>query len=193
MAAGENWTFRDWLRDLEHEVALAGERGQPVRLHVDRVPPPYALRLMAALGVPVVVVDGGRVPLLYPGPAAGGGSLLTTVHSLATADCRVAGCANQAKSSRGTYAYLCDEHIAVKRRSLGLGDGTQPQRKPDRPAASDGLEAKVKELTKLGRTADHARARAAAATQKALALKREADEAEAAFRARTRELMGESS
>lgn len=112
--------------------------------------------------------------------------------TLETINCRHPGCTSEARSDRGIYAYLCDYHIDVKRRT-GVGSVSEKSPAAARPAgkiSGDGFEAKIKELGRLGKRVDRARARAKAATEKALQEKAVADALEQSFRARTRELLG---
>lgn len=81
-----------------------------------------------------------------------------------TYDCRIVGCAQTAQASRGTYAYLCPEHIADKKRKaatarqdaevarLGLRPPSRDLglRPPSRdPAESNGRAALPEQITKL--------------------------------------------
>lgn len=113
-----------------------------------------------------------------------------------TIDCRAPGCTNTAATDRGIYAYLCDQHADQKRRtgvSPRPSDAQSAGGSPRRTSGpGDSLEAKVKELGKLGRDADRARAKAKKAAESALKLKAAADALEQTFRARTRELMSEA-
>lgn len=78
---GEAWTLRPWLQDLEVEIALAADRGQPIVLELAGEPRPHVARLMAALGVPIVV--GGRAEAV---------TRVSAQEATATRDCVRPGC-----------------------------------------------------------------------------------------------------
>jgi hypothetical protein len=131
-----------------------------------------------------------------------------------TFDCKIPGCANEARHNRGAYAYLCDEHAEIKKREnarlisdglarsngsetprpavvRGEGDGSVP-----RPVVPPSFEGKAKVLVKLGRQVDraytraeHEKAKCAPALQRARKAKEDADDLAAAFRAAVRDLL----
>lgn len=95
--------------------------------------------------------------------------------------CKKPDCPNEAPS-RGRYAGYCDEHRDLKPSTNSVvGQGVRLA--GTRPPAKQPFAQKVAELATLAKKVDKAKARATAATQKALKAKGEADELEKQLRA----------
>lgn len=118
----------------------------------------------------------------------------------ATYDCSAYGCTGTARTNRGRYALLCDDHIRERVRKDRAARGTardeQPAPAPARPVVAAvpsagknetvGFVSQLKELERLGKAADREQARYERALAAAREAKRVAERARDEFRAALR-------
>lgn len=109
----------------------------------------------------------------------------------ATYDCRAYGCTNEAKTNRGPYAYLCDDHVREKVNGVARERPAAAAPRPIVPAPTAaarpaGFSASLKQLDALARNADRAQKAHERQLVKARGTKAAAEAARAEFQAALR-------
>lgn len=116
----------------------------------------------------------------------------------ATYDCSEYGCTGTARTNRGRYANLCDDHIrervqkaAADRDAAREPAAAKPSAAPSPAANGTTFVARLKELERLGKAADREQAKYERALKVARDAKRVADHARDEFQAALRKAVGE--
>ncbi len=110
---------------------------------------------------------------------------------LGTFDCRVQGCTLEARSSRGPYAYLCDEHIEEKKKAAPASTSEAVANGSSYVGRLKGLIGHAKRVDQAYAQAARQRASVEPQIRKAKAAKDSADQIAAEFRQALRELAAE--